>query len=145
MQIGIRCSLWTGCEDHEGSVSPQFEHGGGSVDNESVSLPLDWQREKRIEASVWPTASGSSSGLRFHGKSNTISRVIDFGGQICEGTLVGRKEHEVWSNPASLYRWWAVVKSDQEVAVDQAVSVVDVKSSLMCELHSVVGSNSVPE
>ena len=38
-----------------------------------------------------------------------------------------------------------VVKSDQEVKVDQEVWIVDVKSSLMGELHSVEGSIIVPE
>ena len=38
-----------------------------------------------------------------------------------------------------------VVKSDQEVKFDQVVSIVEVKSPLMGELHSVRGSTCVPE
>ena len=38
-----------------------------------------------------------------------------------------------------------VVESDQEVKGDKEMSIVDVKSSLMGELHSVGGSSGVPE
>ena len=62
----------------------------------------------------------------------------------CEGTqhrwIVGTLVNKVITSDVQAL----VVKSDQEVKVDQEVSIVDVKNSLMGELHSVKGSISIP-
>ena len=83
-------------------------------------------------------ASGSSSGLCWHGKSNGRSRVIDFGGQNLEGTMVGRTEQEVRWNALSMDvgkhvnevitsdMQALVVEFDKEVKFDQEVPIVDV-------------------
>ena len=49
--------------------------------------------------------SGSWSELCLHGKRHRRSRVIDFGGQFLEGSMVGRTElHERHANPGGEVR-----------------------------------------
>ena len=80
----------------EGSVSSQFEREERGQLTAGVWLFRVIDRG-RSEASIpmRPKASGSVSGLSLHGKNNRTSRVIEFGGQVLEGSMVGCTEREV--------------------------------------------------
>ena len=110
-----------------------------------------WQidTEERIEASIftWPREFGGVVfGSRLYGKYNRTSWVVNFGGFVLEGSMVGRTQ----------YRWTVGKpgRDDHERYANFNVEIQWVRSGrvdrccqefMMGELHSVGGSICVPE